>query len=305
LNQAGSAWARDPLTAPPLRPGDKIAVVAPAGAVSRDQLEAGLSLLGQHYRVSWDEALLRTDGYLAGSDKRRLTELQAALDDPETAAVIAVRGGFGTTRILDQLRLDHLRERPKWFVGSSDLTALHLAFWSRLALHTIHGPMVVGLGDKHSGEFTPLVDLLEGRRQTDPLDLESAVPGEAQGPLVGGNLTVLAHLTGTLPPHALAGAILFLEDVGEAPYRLERCLVQLKRSGLLGEVAGVLLGDFTDCTPGEDGVTPRQALTRVLADLTVPVAARYPAAHGAHNRPFVHGARARLRVEKSSATLSF
>jgi len=291
-------------TPPPLQPGDRVRVVAPAGPVPEDELRAGIALLEGRYQVEHEPGLLAASGFLAGSDERRAGELQAALDDPGCGAVIAARGGYGTTRILDRLRTSGLAERPRWIVGSSDLTALLIQVWAELGLLAIHGPMVAWLGRADDRDRRALLDLLEGRPWSPPDRLEPQIDGTARGPLVGGNLTVLAHLCGAFDPSSVEGAILFVEDVGEQPYRVDRCLVQLERAGVLPRIAGCLIGELTDCDPGRHRVTAAEVLLDRLGRLGVPVAAGYPAAHGGRNLPFVHGGEVELDVSEGAATVT-
>jgi len=294
-----------PRNAPaPLVAGDRIAVVAPAGPCDPTALEAGVSWLARRFDPVISPECYARDGFLAGEDSLRLSGLQRALADPEVKAVIAARGGYGTTRILADLDLDGFARAPKWVVGSSDLTALLVQLHAGPKIPSIHGPMAARFGDADEGDLTLTAALLEGAQWRAPENLEPLFVGQGRGPLVGGILTVLSHLVGTISVAFAEGAILFLEDVGERPYRLDRCLIQLARAGIFDRVAGILLGDFTDCDPGPDGTSANDVLRRSLGGLGVPVAAGYPAAHGGRNHPFVHGAEVSLAVSGSSVTLS-
>ncbi|MCP4602673.1 MAG: LD-carboxypeptidase [Proteobacteria bacterium] len=288
---------------PALSPGDRIGVVSPAGPVKPKELEAGISRLARRYTPVWDTGGLCPEGYLAGSDEQRLVELQSAIQDPEIKAVLAARGGFGTTRILDRLELSYLEEEPKWLVGSSDLTALLVQLWVKHGVVAIHGPMVFRFEKANEDDLDLLFDLLEGRPWTPPKELKPLFTGQAHGPIIGGNLTVLAHLVGTVPRDFAQGAILFLEDICEQPYRLDRCLTQLRRSGVLDGISGVVLGEFVNCEPGLDGIRVTQVMEKNLKPLGVPVATGYPAAHGKRNHPFVHGADIWLEVDEKSAAI--
>jgi muramoyltetrapeptide carboxypeptidase len=293
-----------PIWPSPLQRGDLVRVVAPAGPVPGDELAAGIAALESRYRVLSEDGVQASSGFLAGSDERRAGELQSAIDDTAAALLIAARGGYGTTRIIDRLRLGGLRDRPRWIVGSSDLTALLLQLWSELGLCTIHGPMIAGLAAPAERDLELLFDLLEGRSWSPPGDLDPLIDGVAHGPLIGGNLTILAHLCGAIDPAFAEGAILFVEDVGERPYRIDRCLVQLERSGILGRAAGFVVGEFHDCEPGADRVTAAEVVLDHLGRLGLPVAAGYPAAHGGRNAPFIHGATVELAVSEGLAALS-
>jgi muramoyltetrapeptide carboxypeptidase len=287
-----------------LKPGDRIRIVAPSGPIDPDSTKEGIARLKKRFEPVWSRESLARQGYLAGADERRRAELQAALDDDECRAVIAARGGFGVTRILDSLRFDALEKRPKWIVGSSDLTAVLAQAWAEIGLVSIHGPMLSGLGIAHEQDISALFDLLEGRPWVAPAGLRTLFPGKAVGPLIGGNLTILAHLAGAAPAGFADGALLFLEDVDERPYRLDRCLVQLARSGILDGVAGIVMGEFFNCCPGPDGVTARAAIEANLAPLGIPVVAGYPAAHGDRNYPFIHGAEVTLDASAEAASLA-
>lgn len=287
----------------PLSPGDPVSLVAPAGPddptsalAGRVRTEAVFTILGQP-----DSS--KRSGFLAGSDEVRIRELQAALDG-ESRAIIAVRGGWGTSRILDRIELGSLERNPRWIVGSSDLTSLLVHLWTTARLPSIHGPMSSRFDSTDSADVDALFDLLLGSPWTAPAGLRPVIPGSGSGPMIGGNLTVLTHLCGTLDPSALDGTILFLEDVGEPPYRVDRCLVQLERSGLLPGPAGVVLGNFTGSSPEPYDTTVDQVLEEHLARLGVPVAAGYPGAHGGRNYPFVHGGEVLLEVGETVSLLA-
>jgi muramoyltetrapeptide carboxypeptidase len=287
----------------PVGRGARVHVVAPAGPVEPSGLDSGLRLLAERgFEVLAAPNLRARQGYLAGPDADRLAGVQAALDDLEAGVVWTARGGYGTTRILDRLQLDRLGRSPLWVVGCSDATALLVELWVRYRAVSIHGPMVARLADTAAEDVEELFALLGGSRPK-PRDLEPMAPGKSRGPLLGGNLFVLAHLLGAARSDFAAGAILFLEDVGERPYRLDRCLTQLARAGTLSSVAGVVVGELTACDPGIDGVTAADVVQEHLGSLGVPVATGYPAAHGPRNAPFLHGAEVELAVSPLGARL--
>jgi muramoyltetrapeptide carboxypeptidase len=290
---------------PPLgHPEDKVVVVAPAGPADKTALDAGLTWLMQQLRPVSIEGNYPADGYLAGTDENRRKTFQAAIDHGAVKAIMAARGGYGTTRILDQLDLRGLAKTPKWIVGSSDLTAVLIKLYLECRMFTIHGPMVSRLASSHRDDLAMLIDLLKGHPWTPPPNLGSLSNGKTEGPLIGGNLTILAHLAGTIPANFADGAILFLEDVGEQPYRVDRCLTQLKRAKMLENVTGIVLGEFTNCVPGPDGVTVEEVMVRNLGPLDIPVATGYPAAHGERNYPFVHGGHVTLDADDGKAVIS-
>jgi muramoyltetrapeptide carboxypeptidase len=287
-----------------LEAGAAVRIVAPAGPVDPAGLAAGArEIAARGYGIHVAENAAAHTGYLAGGDGERLTALQAAIDDPAARAIWAARGGYGTTRILDDLRLDRLAADPPWVVGSSDLTALLLELWARHRVVSVHGPMAARLPDTDPRDAAATFALLGGGGP-EPIDtLSPLVAGTARGPLVGGNLCVIAHCLGALDPRFADGAILFLEEVSERPYRIDRSLVQLARAGVLDGVAGVVVGELTACDPNPDGVTAADVVRERLAGLGVRVATGYPAAHGARNRPFLHGGEAELEVTSARAAL--
>ncbi len=290
---------------PPLSKNDRIAVIAPASPPDKEALQKGVRMLAKRYSVDVSAEVETRSGYLAGEDAVRAAALQRALDDNTVRAIIAARGGFGPSRILDRIDFRKLLDAPKWIVGSSDLTVLSTYVYASFGLATIHGPMAASLGRIEETDGRALFDLLEGKSPDTEIPLSPLVFGRAESPLVGGNLTMLAHMIGTLPTDFAKDAILFLEDVGEKPYRLDRCLTQLRRAGIANCLAGIVFGEFTDCVPNGDGVTAEDVAREFAAQANIPAALGYPAAHGKRNAPFIQGATAVLKVSDTEATLSF
>ncbi|GAA2265149.1 LD-carboxypeptidase [Glycomyces scopariae] len=259
-----------------LVPGDRVAVVSPAGPTPPANLEAGLGVLR-----SWGlEPVLAPHAaaqgaYLAGSDAERAADFEAAWADPSFAAVVCARGGYGAQRMLD--RVDWVRLRgaePKAFVGFSDITAVHEAIALNLGTATVHGPMPgwsAFVADAAMREHLRLTLFEPERVQTlAPPGAKAIVGGTAEGVTVGGTLTLLASGIGTAEHReSVSGALLLLEDVGEAPYRLDRALTQLLRAGWFDGVAGVVLGSWTDCGPEAE---VRALFEDLLGGLGVPVA---------------------------------
>lgn len=303
-----------------LRPGDEVAVVAPAGAI-RDQaaLQRGLDRLARwglrpdvlpsvHGQLDWPAG-----SPLAASDDVRRADLQRAFAEPRYRAIFCARGGYGATRLLDQLDWSPLAEDPKFLVGYSDVTALQAAAWRQLRLVTLHGPMVATSTELDPGEagwdlqrrllFEPTMAPALPCPEPSPPAL---VPGTAEGPLLGGNLSLVASLLGTPWALDLRGAILCLEDVGETPYRLDRMLTQLLSAGALAQVAGIALGDFHQPNTPAASLDPATVavLRERLAPLGIPVACGLPFGHrpGAWTLPL--GAPARLCATSRTATLS-
>lgn len=264
--------------------------MAPAGPVDPTIYRDGLRILSARYRLvhAFEPPFSPGDElpYLAGGDAARCAALQQALEDERVDAVFCARGGYGAMRLLQRLDPRALSARRVPLVGFSDVTALH-AWASRAGIPSVHGPVVTQLPRLPEVEVLHLFELLEGKRLPELRGLTPLRPGRARGPLRGGNLTLLSHLLGTPYFPDLTGAILLLEDVGEAPYRLDRMLTQLRLAGALSGVAGILLGEFTDCDERAGGSSPLLSAARVLeerlGELEVPVLAGAPVGHGRHN----------------------
>jgi muramoyltetrapeptide carboxypeptidase len=256
----------------------------------------GMAFLGQRYRVEFDWGMFSRDGFLAGSDERRRNELIAALQAPHVAAVIAARGGYGITRIAADVDYAVLRERPKWLVGFSDVTALH-AEASAVGVASLHAHHAAGLGRGDAHARHRWVQALEAPLAPRELVGRGVRGGRVRGPLVGGNLCVLFSCAVGGRLRIPDGAILALEDVTEASYRIDRMLNGLRLGGHLRGVAGVALGGFTDCPPGIHGVPVETVLRRELLELRVPLVEGLPFGHDLPNEPLLLGADAELDAE--------
>jgi len=278
---------------PRLAPGAVVRVIAPSGPVPRAGFLAGAEILGRRYELRYDDGLFSSDGYLAGSDERRLAELTAALADPDARAVVMARGGYGLMRILPFLDPGALRARPIPIVGFSDGTAL-LAHAARAGVAAVHGPVVTQLASLPAHDHEALFRLLEEPAPGAVLtDLAALVPGRARGPLLGGNLEVFSRLVGTPYLPDLVGAILFIEDLGERPYRVDRLVTFLDLAGVFGAIAGVVVGDFSSCLEPEPtrASSPKAAevLVERLGRLAIPVATGGLFGHGTRNLALPYG----------------
>jgi muramoyltetrapeptide carboxypeptidase len=261
-------------------------VIAPSGPFDRALFFRGLAWLSAHYRTIWSRGLLARSGYLAGDDRRRLDELNLALRDPAARAVIAVRGGYGATRISHQADFSALERDPKWLIGFSDITALHVEA-QNAGVASLHGPNLSTLGRADEEARLALRRVLEAplARRVYPA-LEVIAHGRATGTIVGGNLSLLLACAAsgrlTLP----RGCILFFEEVGEAPYRIDRMLTSLLVSKRLDALAGICTGDLAS-----DGTPPAllDVVRERLGTLGIPVLARLPIGHGRQNQPLPLG----------------
>jgi muramoyltetrapeptide carboxypeptidase len=261
-----------------LAAGARVELIAPAGPFDITEFEAGVARLRRHYDVHYGPSIFDRQGYFAGSDQRRLLELDAALDQPQVAAIIAARGGYGVTRIVSSLAAERVRRHAPLLVGFSDLTALH-AVWAHAAVGSVHGSMVAGLGRSSEALFERWRDAVEGRFPASIAQLETITPGVAEGVLLGGNLAVLTALLGTPQFPPLQDAVLFLEDVAERPYRVDRMLTTWRNANAFAAVRGIALGAFAEAEPGADAVSVESVLRERLGDLGIPVVAGVPSGH--------------------------
>jgi muramoyltetrapeptide carboxypeptidase len=281
---------------PPLRPGDRIAVVAPSGPFDRAAALRGIAWLEKRYRVSYRPSLFSREGYLAGSDKRRIDELQRALDS-DVRAVVAARGGYGLSRIAGAVDWKRAMARPRWIVGFSDITVLHVEAWRR-RLASAHGAMVCSLGLAGEVARRRWVAMLE--RPLERREWPGLVAwrrGRAAGTLVGGNLAILHACAAASRLRIPKGAVVFLEDIGERPYRVDRMLTNLVAGGHFASASAFVVGGFTDCKPGPDRTTVEEVLCERLGTLGVPVVAALPAGHGPRNDPLILGRRAEVDAD--------
>ncbi|GAB5524301.1 MAG: LD-carboxypeptidase [Roseivirga sp.] len=289
-----------------LKAGDKVAVVNPAKRLQSD-MAAGLDLL-----KSWGlipivgENATKEHHLFAGTDEERLVDVQWAIDHPEVKAVIMARGGYGTTRILDDLNFDKLVQYPKWLCGFSDITSL-LCRLDNLGIASMHSPMVASFcRDSRSDESVrkalmgePLFYGLRSRKENSP--------GKTEGSLIGGNLTMVCNSIGTASEIDTDGKILFLEEVGEYIYHLDRMMVHLKRAGKLSKLAGVIIGDFSSMKDHNDsfGYSTMEVLRSHLDALACPVVYGFPSGHENHNLTLICGKQAWLEAGPEKTILRF
>ncbi len=287
---------------PALRPRDLISVVAPASGFDALLGWRGLGFLAERYRVRFGRGIFERRGYLAGDDDRRRAELADALCDGEVRAVVCARGGYGVQRIVGELPWAAFAAEPKWIIGFSDITALHVEA-ARLSIASMHAPHLTALGRSDAHGRGAWLSAVESPHTSRSFPLNSMTAGEASGPMVGGNLTIL-HASAAAGRLALPeSCILFLEDVTERPFRIDRMLTTLRAGGHFERVAGVVLGDFTECFPGPDRVSAEEVLRERLTGLGVPVASGMRSGHENHNEPLVLGQMARLTVTEAAARL--
>lgn len=289
-----------------LAPGALIGVIAPAGPTQPESLAAVPALYERFgYRVRIFPGCAQRTGYLAGDDSVRLADLHAALADDELAAIHCMRGGYGAMRLLDRIDTTLLRAHPKLLIGYSDITALH-ALWAQHGLPTLHAPMATSdlIRPGREADAQALFSLLQGGLHAGTVLAPTllppprvCVPGKARGRLIGGNLSLVAALLGTRWAWNAAGAVLFIEDVSEDLYRVDRLLTQLRLAGVLGAVAGFVLGSFTEAE------SPDALLREFLLPLGKPVLGGWPSGHGTPNLPLPMGVMVDLDAQAGTLTV--
>jgi len=291
---------------PRLNKGDLLGLVSPASPIADpSRIDRGVRYLeGLGYRVLLGKSITAVHGYLAGTDEQRAADLHAFFARKDVRAILCIRGGYGTPRLLSLLDYRLVRRNPKIFVGYSDITALQLALWKRAGLVTFHGPMVgVDMADTMDA-FTEEIfwNLLTSDRKQGKIKLpdDTAItvfPGRGTGRLLGGNLALIVSLLGTPYQPSFSGSVLFLEDIGEEPYRIDRMLVQLRNTRILGRSAAILAGQFTDCVPedkSKPSLTVDQLLSEAASSTRRPLLAHLPFGHENPKMTIPLGIRARV-----------
>lgn len=286
-----------------LKPGSRVRVVAPSGPFDAEEFQQGVLWLQQRYEVVLGASVHDRAGFFAGTEQRRAQDLTEALRDPACAAIVAARGGSGAIRVAQCVDFTLLRRAPKWLIGFSDFTAIHSQAWQH-GVASLHAANVTSLGRNPvaRARWIQAVETTSGTRRFAALTPVTA--GRAEGFLVGGNLTVLAALAAAGALRLPSPAVLLLEDVGEAPYRLHRALDALWSSGLLDPVVGCVLGQFVNCGPGPYEVSAQQAVDTFLTRLRVPVLGNLPVGHGADLDPVTLGHWATVDCASRVLTLS-
>ena len=283
-----------------LRPGDTIAIAAPASPFDHKAFETGISVLkSMGYQVKIPDSIFRAQGYLAGSDAQRAELLMNLFADESVKAIVCARGGFGSMKLLPLLDFEVILAKPKILVGFSDVTTLLVSIYQQCGIVTFHGPLVTSLGKGTEKTVSALMDAISSHKALVLTPSKSVVlnAGQASGPVIGGNLATLTHLMGTPYEPAFERHLLFLEDRGEAPYRIDRMLSQLHLSGRLEGVAGVILGTFEGCGSLEDVYA---IVKEVFRHTGIPVLAGFELGHGTENITVPVGLHAHLDTDDAS-----
>lgn len=299
-----------PVLPDPLCKGDTIGLIAPAGSISnKKNFTDGLDLLEKNgFRVKYDPRIFAAKDYLAGSDQERALVFNRLWADPEIKGVVAARGGYGSIRMLHLIDMNLVREQPKILVGFSDLSVLLAAVTLSTNLVTYHGPVLTKLAQINKKSLTSFFRALMQNSPPGipPVRFKILRDGTCRGTLLGGNLTTLVHTIGTPYEIPWDRAVLFIEDTGESPYRLDRYLTHLNLAGRLQRIKGLIIGTFTDAGHRERSLlqnTVEQRARELLAETDIPVWSHLPVGHGRRNITLPIG----LEVEMNSSTqkLSF
>jgi muramoyltetrapeptide carboxypeptidase len=305
----------------PLQPGDTIGLVSPSGpsrtggtGSTPDPVEQARNRLhSAGFRTVVAPHAFDARGYLAGMDADRAADLQQMLEDPAVQAVLCIRGGYGAHRLLDRLNYHAIGRRPKVFIGYSDITALHFALYTQCGFVTFHGPMVTALAQSDPHDY---IEMLRAVSRPEPLGrlvnppgapaVETLVPGVAEGPLIGGNAALVTALLGSrFAPDVrdFRGKVLFLEDVGEKLYRLDRKLAHLRLAGIFDHVAGIVIGECVYAADADPTLTLRQILEDHIVPLGKPAIYGLACGHGKYHLTLPMGVRARLDATERSLSV--
>ena len=295
---------------PYLQKGDTIGLVCPAGYMPVEKVSECIRVLNENwgFTTKVGNSIGRQFNYFSGTDEERLDDFQQMLDDDTVKAILCARGGYGLSRIIDAIDFKRFKQNPKWIIGFSDITILHSHIYRNYYISTIHAPMANAFNENgYQNEFVrSLRSVLEGKKikyQVQPHEFNRK--GQAIGELVGGNLALLAHVVGTDSDLKTRGRILFIEDVGEYLYNIDRMMYQLKRAHKLDKLAGLIVGGFTDMKDTERpfGQTVHEIIRDAVAEYDYPVCFDFPVSHDEKNYALKIGVGYKLKVGKNKVVL--
>lgn len=296
-----------PQIPPYLKKGDKIAITCPAKKLPGD-IDSAIALLETWgLDVILGDTVKAAHFQFAGDDAFRTRDLQQFLDDKEVKAIVAARGGYGTIRIIDQLDFSQFVQHPKWLIGFSDITTLH-SHIHHLKVATVHGQMPLNVPDATKPSLESLRKALFGEKLEYILNPSIYnIKGEAKAELIGGNLTLLVMMAGSASEMDYSGKILFIEDVGEYLYAVDRMMWSLKRAGKLKKLAGLVVGGFSGIKDSDDpfGQSVEEIILNVVGEYNYPVCFGFPAGHISNNHALVLGSPAHLKVDASGGFLKY
>ncbi len=286
---------------PPLQAGDTVAFASPARSIEPHQLDDAAALFERHgFRLRLDPEIFAVHHQFGGNDAHRAAHFNRLLSDPQVKAIVAARGGFGCNRTTDGVDFELLRKNPKWIVGYSDITHFHALIGQKTGLQSLHAPMGKEMGNITAQSEEAMINALTGRFPnyrfiTHPLNRE----GAASGILIGGNLSVLYSLAASGMFPETNGRILFIEDVDEYLYHIDRMMISLKKAGIFSQIAGLVVGAFTDIHDHQVpfGLSIEEIIREHCADFDFPIAFGFEAGHQPQNLCLVMGRQTHLEVE--------
>jgi muramoyltetrapeptide carboxypeptidase len=290
----------------PLSKGSKIAIVATARFISESDIECSLQYLRDNgFEPVYDERLFAVSDQFAGNDDFRANVLQSYLDSPDIDAILCARGGYGTIRIVDKLKFDNFINKPKWIIGYSDVTVLHAKLQS-IGFESIHASMPINFRDNTEAALTSLIDALSSQNlhyeiKNSPLNIQ----GEAEAEIVGGNISVLYSMLGSSIFPNTKGKILFLEDLDEYLYHIDRMMFAFERAGILDGIKGLIVGGLTKMHDNNIpfGKTAEEIILERVADKGIPVCFNFPAGHIDDNRAIILGRKIRLSIRNAQCIM--
>lgn len=290
-----------------LKPGDLIQLVAPAKAIDKEFVDYAKSFFEKNgFKVSIGENCLGKYNYFSGTDEQRILDFQNALDNPEVKAIICARGGYGAVRIVDNIKWANQVLHPKWIVGFSDITVFHQQM-QFLEQKSIHGSMPLNFKENTEESLNTLLKALKGKSYV--IEIESSPfnrNGHAEAELIGGNLSIICSLLGTDIQPNYKGKILFIEEVGEQLYAIDRMFFSLKKAGILNAISGLIIGGMTnikDSTETSIGMRVEEIVLQHFEYLKKPICFNFPSGHLDDNRALILGERVKFEVNSSKTTL--
>ena len=293
-----------------LKAGDVVRIVAPAGKIIPHDLDMAIEILS-----SWGlqseigQHIFKAENMFSAPDAKRLADLQNALDDNNVRAIFCARGGYGTNRIIDELDFTAFIENPKWIIGYSDITVLHSHIQKNYGIESVHGIMPKNIDGKESPEsLESLKNVLFGEKLDYDISSHALdIKGSATATLIGGNLSILAGLTGTPSEPDYQDKILFIEEIGEYQYHVDRMIIALKRAGKLKGLKGLIVGHMTDISDPDPGIgiSIEEMILGAVAEYGYPVAFGFPAGHQNDNRALILGSPMQLNITKENTSLQF
>jgi len=292
-----------------LQPGSVISLIAPARKVSREEMQPAIKILAaQGYRIKEGKNLYASFHQWAGTDEQRLEDFQAALNDTETSAILFARGGYGTVRLIDKLDFTEFLKNPKWMIGFSDLTVIHSHVPKHFQIPTLHAPMAITFPKADKNTMDKLWAALRGENYQINFEWNNENrAGITSGILCGGNLSVLYSLLGCVSDINTEGKILFLEDLDEYLYHVDRMMMAMKRAGKLSKLKALVVGRMTEMKDNTIpfGFTAEEIIRNAVNEYDFPICIGFPAGHIDNNTPLIMSAEVHLKIESSGCEINF